>query len=173
MARKMAEVVAASERSQAMAEEARMRNERAKEREQMAKTQEQEQRQAERVAAKVAGWREKAERESEARVLAQARAILAKRGQVAETQPLPYVDGDGLSHATGKRRLGVERGDGCVCGCGQMPEKKRSRFVPGHDARMYKLAKALRGKLGEDEQREARANVDERQLAYLRGRNLV
>lgn len=29
----------------------------------------------------------------------------------------------------------------CLCGCGDRPSKSRSRFLPGHDARMRRLAR--------------------------------
>lgn len=100
----------------------------------------------------------------------QAKRAEQREAEVQQSKQTVYVPGDGLTHATGKTRLGVERGDGCVCGCGQMPEKKRSRFVPGHDARMYKLAKAIRlHRAGEGEQ----PKFDDRQRAYLEGRNLI
>lgn len=89
------------------------------------------------------------------------------------TAATPYKKGDGLTHDTGKKRLGVPRDGGCVCGCGETPVKKRSRFIPGHDARMYALAKNLKGENGKDAQKEARAKVTKRQREYLKGRNLI
>lgn len=88
-------------------------------------------------------------------------------------QESPYVPGDELTHDTGKKRLGVSREGGCVCGCGETPLKKRSRFIPGHDARMYALAKDMRGDNGEEAQKEARKKVNKRQREYLKGRNLI
>lgn len=88
-------------------------------------------------------------------------------------QATPYVKGDGLTHETGKTRLGVTREGGCVCGCGETPLKKRSRFIPGHDARMYRLAKALKGEFGDEEQKAARKSVTKRQREYLKGRGLI
>ena len=76
---------------------------------------------------------------------------MASTKEKATTQASPYKPGDGLTHMTGKKRLGVAGGE-CVCGCGQVPLKKRSRFIPGHDARMYKLARSLKGENGEDAQ---------------------
>lgn len=85
----------------------------------------------------------------------------------------PYKPGDELTHETGKKRLGVPRDGGCVCGCGQTPIKKRSRFIPGHDARMYALAKNLNGDNGAEAQKEARKAITKRQREYLKGRNLI
>ena len=92
----------------------------------------------------------------------------------ATKQESPYKPGDGLTHATGKKRLGVEGGT-CVCGCGDTPVKKRSRFIPGHDARMYAVAKDYKGDNGAEAQKAARARLkkDPRQRAYLKGRNLI
>lgn len=157
MARKMAEVQAASERSRqlrAEQEESRM-----KAIEETALR-----------AAQEADAREKARAEAKAE-----RERKAKEGKKAkaERKQIVYVPGDGLTHETGKPRLNVEREGGCVCGCGQMPEKKRSRFIPGHDARMYRLAKAYTGKLGTEEMLAARETITDRQKSYLKGRNLI
>lgn len=92
-----------------------------------------------------------------------------------KVQPSPYKEGDGLTHETGKPRLGVTREGGCVCGCGEMPLKKRSRFIPGHDARMYAVAKDYKGENGAEAQKAARARLkkDPRQRDYLKGRDLI
>lgn len=87
-------------------------------------------------------------------------------------QKSPYRKGDGLTHATGKPRLGVIREGGCVCGCGETPVKPRSRFIPGHDARMYALARNLKSK--DPEVRKATKDaVTKRQTDYLKGRGLI
>lgn len=119
-------------------------------------------------AAKKAAATRKANKEAAKKIEA---AKPKAKPKAAKKEQVIYAPGDGLTHATGKPRLGVSRDGGCVCGCGQMPLKKRSRFIPGHDARMYALAKAIRAhRAGES---EVKPKADERQLAYLKGRDLI
>jgi hypothetical protein len=161
MPRKMAEVLA-------KANEAKERSMEQAERNQTMREQEIEKAALE--AARKADEREQARAEAK-----KAKTERAKQRKAEASKPKQptYQPGDGRTHATGKTRLSVEREGGCVCGCGQMPEKKRSRFIPGHDARMYKLAKAYSGKLGTEQMMAARETITDRQKAYLKGRNLI
>lgn len=160
MARKMAEVQAASEQAATLKVQA-------SEKEQTMREQEIEQ-----AAIEAARKADEAEqRKAEAKVEKERKAK-ERKAQPSKTK-VTYVDGDGLTHKTGKVRLNVPGGQPCVCGCGETPEKKRSRFIPGHDARMYRLAKAYKGLLGSAELEAARQNITEVQKSYLKGRNLI
>lgn len=158
MATSMAQVQARTEQARATRDEA------------------QERQQAERTAAA-----ERAAAEADRRAAAAAEAKTAKAARAQERRQAkaerstqtPYQPGDGRTHATGLERLGVVADGGCVCGCGGTPTKRRSRFVPGHDARMYRLAKAYRGVLGSEELQAARESITDRQRSYLQGRGLI
>lgn len=50
----------------------------------------------------------------------------------------------------------------CECGCGQVPSRKRSRFMPGHDAQLKsRLYQVIRDEeASEDQKVEAAARLD-------------
>lgn len=51
----------------------------------------------------------------------------------------------------------------CLCGCGETPKHKKSRFMPGHDAQLKaQLYREIRDESAEDTTRQlARDRVDE------------
>ncbi len=53
--------------------------------------------------------------------------------------------------------------ESCLCGCGDVPKHKKSRFMPGHDAQLKaQLYREIRDESAEDATRQlARDRVDE------------
>lgn len=51
----------------------------------------------------------------------------------------------------------------CLCGCGGVPKRKRSKFLPGHDAQLKaELYRTIRSNDASDEAKEqAKAKLDE------------